>query len=333
MIGVTDLIIPDYLKKQSLLFDKFTHPFGQVLYNQDIEGHERYQAEIAWLYENGVIVDLSHEVENTTQKNIIQTLEPFMKKVNLDFAQGEMISIAEKMKADPSQVEQLLGIPPGLREQKLDSVYDLLKHINNEDFRYILEACFTLLGNTVPSQARSMAAFLRDQKNISAFPLLSEFTSIFAKTVQTTLKTREGDVVSIVLKRLPSPDESVSWEHIVEYRNDPDSKGKMLALRNWMHEVARSNLTHQEIEDKLDWLIYDYERHLDLHNMKYKTGILETVLTVGAEFLESVIKIKWGKAAKTLFSMKHQRIALLEAEMGNPGSEVAYIANAREHFE
>lgn len=39
------------------------------------------------------------------------------------------------------------------------------------------------------------------------------------------------NVLKIVLGAFPEPDESTSWEQIIEFRSDPDSAGQVLALR------------------------------------------------------------------------------------------------------
>ena len=107
---------------------------------------------------------------------------------------------------------------------------------------------------------------------------------------------------------------------------------KFLALRHWMSEVARAELTPAEVEEKLEYLIDQYQRHMKLHRMKTNVGTLETVVTASAEFLGDLVSFKWGKAAEALFSLKRRRVALLEGELTAPGNEVAYIVKARETF-
>ena len=115
----------------------------------------------------------------------------------------------------------------------------------------------------------------------------------------------------------------------MSFRKDQDTITKLLAIRNWINEVAKAELTFHEVEDKIDWLISDYERHMQLCKMKYNYGLLEVVVTVGAEFAENFLKLKWGKAAKKLFALKYQKIKLLETERNAPGSAVSYILKCR----
>ncbi|MBA2732392.1 MAG: hypothetical protein H0U54_05825 [Acidobacteria bacterium] len=168
---------------------------------------------------------------------------------------------------------------------------------------------------------------LRELEGLDAFPLF--YPERFPRVGQIANK---ADVILIVVNALPVPDEKTSWEQIIEYRSDPESFGKFLALRCWMTEVAKSNLSIREVEESLEWLLYDYQRHLKLHKMKVNIEAFETMLTVGAEFLENLVKINWGKAAKLLFTFKHRKVELLEAEIKSPGSEVAYILESRKQF-
>ena len=144
--------------------------------------------------------------------------------------------------------------------------------------------------------------------------------------------SHKHEVVKITLDSLPIPDDSTSWEQIIEYRNNPDSQSKFLALRTWMSEVARAELTPAETEEKLEHLIDQYQQHMKLHRMKTNIGTLETIVTTSAEVLGDLASFQWGKAAQVLFALKRRKVALLEGELLSPGNEVAYIVKARERF-
>lgn len=42
----------------------------------------------------------------------------------------------------------------------------------------------------------------------------------------------KSDVIQIAINSLPTTDETISWEQVFEYRSDPDSQSKFLALRH-----------------------------------------------------------------------------------------------------
>lgn len=63
-----------------------------------------------------------------------------------------------------------------------------------------------------------------------------------------------------------------------------------------MTETAKVQLTPREIEEKIEYLISQYGQHMKLHKLKTNTGIMETTVVAGAEFLEDMVKLKWGKS-------------------------------------
>jgi hypothetical protein len=71
---------------------------------------------------------------------------------------------------------------------------------------------------------------------------------------------------------------------------------------------------------------------MHLHQMKTKTGVLEIVVTTGAEIAEDLVKFRWGKLAKAPFTITHKKIDLLQAEMKAPGREIAYVVKAKKTF-
>lgn len=99
-----------------------------------------------------------------------------------------------------------------------------------------------------------------------------------------------------------------------------------------MNEVARGTLSTSEVHDKLEWLLHNYQKHLELHRMKTDTSTFETVVVTAADLLENIAKLNLGKVAKGLFSIRHRKISLMEAELTAPGNEVAFITKARTAF-
>jgi hypothetical protein len=141
------------------------------------------------------------------------------------------------------------------------------------------------------------------------------------------------NVLNIVFEAFPEPDENTPWEQLVEFRSDPDSTSKVLALKRWMSKLARQDLTATEMRQEVEWLVREYQAHMRLHRMKIDTGILETIVTASGEALENIARFKFGALAKSAFSLRHRRIQLLDAERQAPGRELAYIVRARELFD
>ena len=102
-------------------------------------------------------------------------------------------------------------------------------------------------------RTRLTAIYLREKENIDACSLFSHECHPLMRKYKPSSPTK--DTLTIVIDALPIPNETTSWEQITEYRTDPNSKGKFLALRHWMNEVAKSNLSPVELEQKLEFLI------------------------------------------------------------------------------
>ena len=97
-------------------------------------------------------------------------------------------------------------------------------------------------------------------------------------------------------------------------------------------QLPQKKLTPAEVEEKLASLLAKYEKHMRIHKMKVNRSTFQTIVVTSAELLEGLIKFKWGKAAKLLFSLQERKISLLEAELKAPGLEVAYLSKTRDRF-
>jgi len=299
VIHLTEVYDTASIKQEALLFDRIAvMDFQSTVPRMREQVHPRmddYFDTLEWLFDEGII------------------FEP--EKVALD--------------------ENILANPDYQRFSKLTTEYaaqirklaDLVEQVTvePEDEFIPVDASPIFLG--LQYYVRLNSILLREKKGIDAYPVIHRHL----QSIDIPQATK-SDVVQIVLNALPLIDWSTPWEQIVEYRSDPNSKSKFLALKNWMNDIARTKLPPAEVEDKLEWLIHDYQQHLNLHKLKANAGAFETVITSGAELVENLVKIKWGKAAKMLFSLKHRKVALMEAELKAPGREIAYILGAREKF-
>lgn len=207
--------------------------------------------------------------------------------------------------------------------QMRDSAPALLAAVR-EDRSLEVRRLLTVMFDTI---VRTVSIDLRLSQQLDAYPVLTN--EALSDAAQQNKRT---SIIQLLLQFLPMPDELTPWEQIIDYRSDPGSHDRFLDLRNWMSEVARGEMTLIETEEKLEYLISQYQRHLDLHKMKIEPGAIQTILVTSAELAENIIKFNWGKIAKNLFSLKSRKIALLEGELSAPGSEVAYIVKTKEMF-
>lgn len=107
----------------------------------------------------------------------------------------------------------------GEKSLELSEIPDYLPKVVPE-----VAASFTL---ALRYHARSVGGQLRTLYGMDAYPVFSDVTPQIPMQQQEKCNT-----VNITLNALPVPDETVPWEQIFEYRSDPDSRSKFLALRH-----------------------------------------------------------------------------------------------------
>jgi hypothetical protein len=213
--------------------------------------------------------------------------------------------------------------PPGASQEWLEALHD------REDLIAAIES-----GSPSPELAetaldltvRLLSCQLREVEKLNALPLTPKWTHVPGKNVA------RADVIQLVIKDLPVPGESHSFDDILAFRDEARSAGLTQSLRVWINEMASGKLSDVAVSDKLEDLVSRYERTLKLEKMSRTTGVVETLVCTTAEIAESLVKFQWSKVAKKLFDVRHKQIDLMKAEMTLPGREVAYIVKARERF-
>jgi hypothetical protein len=287
------------LKRESLLFNKI----GVFQVNSHASYIQRRSIpEIYWLIEQGIVYDPvknAEGVKDSWKPEDLKLLDNHLK----------FLDVALDPEKAAEQFPQF-NIPRFETEEEIGN-YQLIMFSSS-------------FGEVI---LRPLSNYLRDNDQIDTVPLPYLNFDLLPST-----GTSKESVVQIVLKALPLPDDSVSWEQIIDFRNDPDSFGKFLAIRSWMSDVAKSNLSPIEIEQKIEWLLHEYQHHMKVHKMKVSASALETVIVSVAEFTENLVKLNFGKAAKALFAIKNKKVQLLEAELKAPGREIALISKANETF-
>ena len=304
------------LKRDLLYFDQvhicsYSHKWNELMSTEYMDPRYPNQAQknFDYLKEQGLICtfDLSEMINFSV--NEFKRLKP---DLTID-DQRDMASIFRDFK------KIRLPNPYKIKEKMLAAVLDVNGKENKE---------LTKLFNDIDNDTvRLSSCFLnRFSSQDEAFPLLTTHKqSLIALPNQ-------SKVLEVVLEKLPVPNENINWRQIVEYRSDPDSRGKFNALRTWMQDIARKDYTKQEIQERIEYLLYEYEKHLKFHKLKYSHSKLRIFVTTSLEILENTIKLKWGEVAKTIFSLTEKKYDLLESEFTGPGKEIAYLSNTKSSF-
>lgn len=142
----------------------------------------------------------------------------------------------------------------------------------------------------------------------------------------------QTEVLQIVLEEFPLPDESVSWEQILDYRRDPDSQARLQWLRAWMKRLAEGDLGEREIHDEYQELLFAFRDHMRIHRMKVQAGGIQALWTLPATVLENVLRLRFTKVGEALFWTKYRHVELLETERAAPGREIAYVVSTQQKF-
>jgi hypothetical protein len=141
-------------------------------------------------------------------------------------------------------------------------------------------------------------------------------------------RPNKHDVLKIAVV-VPVPEDQAPWQHIIEFRNDPDSQGGFFELKEWMSDIARGVITQGQAQQKLESLLDQYRRVLQRHQIQINWTKLEAFVVTSADDT----RFQQRQSASPLFAVEHRKLALLEAESTLPGSIVAFVLQAKSMFE
>lgn len=318
------------LKREALMFDRISIPQLSLMMSliQNLTGELPLQAaEYEWLCEQGLLFETNHEksadIQNEEYQYVNASAKSYANEVEKLVKEHDLEEFAEIQK------EELIESIEKLKNFVSGKISNLTQLFTSEAFQKSLALAYDYY-------ARGISIELRELKGLDAYPILM-LNMPFLKQSQASNPT---DIIDVTFNALPVPDENTSWEHILDFRRDQESKSKFLALKNWTNEVARMQLEPREVADKLESLINDYRQHMEAHRIKTRLDTLKTIVVAEAGFITS----GWlaglgglpgivGMVVTPLYSIKQRRVALLQEELKAPGREVAYIVKAREEFE
>jgi hypothetical protein len=193
---------------------------------------------------------------------------------------------------------------------------------------------------------------LTDEETVDVMEFYIKFPSFFARTQALALskedntntyiplirddqcfKTGKESVIRFVLKQLPEPAENVEWQHILEFKSDPNTASRYFALLKWINDISKRNLSAIEFEDEFMSLYTDYCQQYKLHKMESKLNLLETLVVGVTDVLGRFETPQLTSLVSSYLNYRKQGINLLKAEASMPGRELAYIYKANERFD
>jgi len=277
------------------LLEKIKHPRTGEVVNQ----LEKRRKDIEGLFNQGVIID--------------ENFETSIGKYGLpkrDVKENEMLILKQLF-------DDFQDYASTSRPEKITSEEEALNFVQYHQKRYQI----------IENLTRTSSFFL------NKVSIDNDFLPILSQNIEAgNILTERSDVMELILKNLPFPDEGVEWKQLLDFKSDPDSQVKLMNILRWINKVARSEFSAKELVEEITYLCTQYESHMDYHKIKYRHDKVEILIVSTLEFIENVAKLNWSKAAKMLFELNKQDFQLYEAERKAPGREVAYISKIKKEF-
>jgi hypothetical protein len=186
-----------------------------------------------------------------------------------------------------------------------------------------------LLIGAVDETVRKYAiAIQRRTPTITCVPIIGQNDLWSARRSEEPARLRT--VLDVVIRSFPVPAYGTSMERILDFRNDPDTKAKLLSLRRWIHRVAGTAASPGAIAAELADAVYTYEKHMSLKHLRHRKGVVRTIVGTTLEVVENLAHFKPKAAFDAFFEISDRKVELEEAELTAPGRELAFIAKARQ---
>lgn len=206
---------------------------------------------------------------------------------------------------------ELMNLPQGELENAL---YNELVELDANDPRFDYRS------------ARLRAMMLNRRHGVEALPVFEQLPTMAAH-----VNPDRESVLRLVFGRLPIPDPEVSWDQIIAYREDPESKRRFAALRHWINRIVRSEIPPHEAIDELEHLIGAFEAHVRRHRMPCGHAPFGTCVTATADDCLRLRGQLGSRFAQVKVAPDDSGI-FTDFDANAPGSEVAYLCVTRKVF-
>ena len=265
-------------------------------------------------------------------------INPVQKRWNLDqnlsdlelLEKAGIIEFDDNSSENPAKPIRSEGSFNSIVDRVSDDILDSIKHIisnyNPDDREY-----FNKIGSSLIMVSDRIARYQCELKSrtmgTSCYPILHDI-----KSFENMEATRKELILSFVFNKIPQPAGNVSWEQVLDFRSDPDTKAKYYALIDWVNRISKEFLDISEFEEHYLYLHHEYLNHFRLHKIKTTESALEILVNGAASTIESLCRLKFSDLTKGLFSLFKNDLSLSLAELEFKGREVAYIHKANSYF-
>ena len=179
---------------------------------------------------------------------------------------------------------------------------------------------------TIDKQLRESAARLR---KLNGFDAVAVPVQLRPPDIDSTAD--RDSVIRITLTEFPMPADSNSWESIVSFRSEAETKKKFLRLKRWIDKTARIEVPKYEVYDELRELLYEFEMRMLQRRMPVKITKLDVRVSITDELASEHEKIESFSDDSRSYLLSPERLSLLPSER-QVGQEVEYIFDARARF-
>lgn len=139
-------------------------------------------------------------------------------------------------------------------------------------------------------------------------------------------ETTKQKAYSIIHGLIPLPVENTPWEKILDFNNDSESKRKLFALKNWINELP-DNIKADELNDKIQHLLYEYKESLKRHKISSKVSSFKTIVNSVPTAISELLRLRFDKALIAFFLIAEQEVNFKKYDEKEKlkGNELAYI--------
>ncbi len=304
-----------------ILFDYYYYIYLNSKKHNSPENIKKLDKELDYLLENDKII-----IKRATMFDIDNKYISKCQKLSREFS-NYLLNYTNN-RDYCKDIRKIYGSPISIEEMKA-----ILKEgsIKNDDFPKRKELIgfykdFEIINLAHEIAVREESIWFNHHIEYDSVPIVNNILPI------ENIETKKHSVLKIIINKLPMPSEDCQWEDIFNFKNDSDSYLYFLGLKNFVNDISNSNLNIHEIEEKIEYLLIQYENSLIKHKILTKILKQEKLIYRSIGFIENLLKGNFSELFKWNFQLKKEEIELHDLEIKSEGSELAYISKANSVF-
>ena len=244
-----------FLKRQALLFDQIAIidlPFLiETLSHQSNDQSRQYGAELEWLMTQGIIYEPDYP--KTTWGGLEELFEKLTADTRCD---KKMISLVQQtLKDEITCLEDL--------RNSIDLMLRTGSFENSNTERFTRNLHLQIANASQVRQAAYWLSAVKGNRTVLVRSL-PDYDFVLNQRCNGSLSLGSGPTAHV-----PVLQEDTSWEKIVEFRTDPDSRRRLNDLVHWVHSLASSAKSRDDVQEELSYLRSRYEHAFKLHKLEW----------------------------------------------------------------